>query len=129
VVTFDDVKDLALALPEVALGTFGRGGASTTFEVRGKGFARFGGKVNGLPDADAADTLVIRLPPGQRDALLDTFPDRFFITPHYEAGSAVLTRLSFLKRSDLAEIRDLLTDAWFRFAPKRLAAAFRAGER
>jgi hypothetical protein len=124
VITFDDIRDLALALPEVDLGTFGRGGSSTTFEVRGKGFARFGGHVNGLDDETAAETLVIRITPEQREALLSTFPDKFFITPHYLGGGAVLTRLSLLRPDDMDELKDLLTDAWRRFAPKRLVRAF-----
>lgn len=115
---------MALALPEVEQGTFGR--TSIAFKVRGKGFARFGGKINGLPDDQAADTLVIRTSREVREALITTFPDRFFITPHYETGGAVLTRLSLLTSDDRDEIQDLLTDAWRRFAPKRLLAAFDA---
>jgi hypothetical protein len=120
-VTFEDVRELALSLPEVEEGLFV--GESPTFKVRGKGFARFGPPVSGLKPPEVFDTLVIRLPEGQREALLAT-DDRFFITPHYERGSAVLVRLSTLSRGDLDELRELLTDAWRRFAPKRLLAAF-----
>ena len=123
-VTFADIRKIATALPEVELGTFGRGGSSTSFKVRGKGFARFGGSVNGLDADDAADTLVIRIPQELRRALLDTHPDRFFITPHYTTGGAVLTQLRRLKKTDLPEIADLLEEAWRRFAPKRLVASF-----
>ncbi len=125
-VTFDDVRRLALALPEVEEGTFAR--TSTSFNIRGKyGFARFGAPISGLDDDDADDTLVIRLPEGQRGALLVTSPGKFFITPHYEVGGAVLVRLRTLERGDIPEIADLLTDAWRRFAPKRLVAAFDEG--
>jgi hypothetical protein len=125
-VTFEDIRRIALALPEVEEGTFAR--TSTSFKIRGKyGFARFGAPISGLDPDDADDTLVIRLTPEQRQALLTTFPGRFFITPHYESGDAVLVRLRTLKRSDMGEIRDLLTDAWRRFAPKRLAAEFDRG--
>ena len=123
-ISFEDVRRLALALPEVEQGTFGR--SSIAFKVRGKGFARFGGKISGLEESEAAETLVIRTTREVREALLTTFPDKFFITPHYETGQAVLTRLSLLTSDDLDEIRDLLTDAWRRFAPKRLLAAFDA---
>lgn len=122
-VTFDDVRKLALALPEVEEGTFAR--TSTSFKIRGRyGFARFGAPISGLDDDDADDTLVIRLPTGMRDALLATDPERFFITPHYERGGAVLVRLRTLRRGDLGEIADLLAEAWRRFAPKGLRAAF-----
>jgi hypothetical protein len=124
-VTFEDIRRIALALPEVEEGTFAR--TSTSFKIRGRyGFARFGAPIGGLDDADADDTLVVRLPEGQRTALLATDPERFFITPHYATGGAVLVRLRTLQRSDLAEIADLLADAWRRFAPKRLLAAFDA---
>jgi hypothetical protein len=122
-VTFADIRQLALALPEVVEGTFAR--TSTSFKIRERyGFARFGAPISGLDTADADDTLVIRLPEGQRDALLTTFPDRFFITPHYQTGGAVLVRLRSLQRADLDEIADLLEDAWRRFAPKRLVASY-----
>lgn len=122
-VTLDDIRALALALPEVEEGSFAR--TSTAFKIRGRyGFARFGAPISGLDDDDADGTLVIRLPAGLRDALLASQPDRFFITPHYEHGAAVLVRLSTLRRRDLREIAELLTEAWRRFAPKRLLAQF-----
>jgi hypothetical protein len=122
-VTFEDIRKLALALPEVEEGTFAR--TSTSFKIRGKyGFARFGAPISGLDTDDADDTLMIRIPQEHRDVLLDASPDRFFITPHYEPGGCILTRLRTLERRDLPEIEDLLADAWRRFAPKRLLAEF-----
>lgn len=56
-----------------------------------------------------------------RDGLIQANPSVYFITPHYEDYPAVLVRLS--KISD-AELEDLLTDAWYAAAPKRLAKAF-----
>jgi hypothetical protein len=122
-VTFGDIRRLALALPEVEEGTFAR--TSTSFKIRGKhGFARFGAPISGLDDDDADDTLMIRIPQEERNVLLASAPDRFFITDHYASGGCILTRLRTLKRSDLDEIRDLLAEAWRRFAPKRLLAEF-----
>lgn len=122
-VTFDDIRRLALALPEVEEGTFAR--KSTSFKIRGRyGFARFGAPISGLDGDDADDTLMIRIPQEQRNLLLENHPDRFFITDHYACGGCILVRLRTLRRSDLAEIEDLLADAWRRFAPKRLRAAF-----
>jgi hypothetical protein len=124
-VTFEDVRRLALALPEVEEGTFAR--TSTSFKIRGKyGFARFGAPISGLDTDDADDTLMIRIPQEQRDVLLANAPDRYFITDHYRSGGCILVRLPTLRRSDLDEIEDLLVDAWRRFAPKRLLAAFDA---
>lgn len=125
-VTFDDIRALALALPEVEEGTFAR--TSTSFKIRGKhGFARFGAPISGLDPDDADDTLMIRIPQEQRDVLLENAPDRFFITDHFATGGCVLARLRTLRRRDLAEIEDLLADAWRRFAPKRLLAEFDRG--
>lgn len=56
-----------------------------------------------------------------RDGLMQAKPSIYFITPHYEDYPAVLVRLSQI--SD-AELEDLLTDAWYASAPKRLAKAF-----
>jgi hypothetical protein len=122
-VTFDDIRRLALALPEVEEGTFAR--TSTSFKIRGRhGFARFGAPIAGLDDDDANGTLMIRIPQEQRNLLLEHAPQRFFITDHYAAGGCILTRLGTLKRSDLAEIEDLLADAWRRFAPNWLLGEF-----
>ena len=122
-VTFDDIRRLALALPEVEEGTFAR--TSTSFKIRGRyGFARFGAPIAGLDDDDADGPLMIRIPQEQRDVLLANAPQRFFITDHYASGGCILTRLRTLHRGDLDEIEDLLTDAWRRFAPKRLLAEF-----
>lgn len=122
-VTFDDIRRLALALPEVEEGTFAR--TSTSFKIRGRhGFARFGAPIAGLDETDADGTLMIRIAQEQRNVLLEETPDRFFITVHYASGGCILTRLGSLSRSDLSEIEELLTDAWRRFAPKRLLAAF-----
>ena len=121
--TFDDIRRLALDLPDVEEGTFAR--TSTAFKIRGKyGFARFGAPISGLDPDDADDTLMIRIPQEQRNLLLSNAPKRFFITDHYASGGCILTRLRTLKRSDLEEIEDLLTDAWRRFAPKRLLTEF-----
>jgi hypothetical protein len=110
-------------LPEVEEGTFAR--TSTSFKIRGRyGFARFGAPISGLDPDDADDTLMIRIPQEQRNVLLESSPDRFFITDHYATGGCILIRLRTLAPSDLDEIEDLLTDAWRRFAPKRLLAEF-----
>jgi hypothetical protein len=56
-----------------------------------------------------------------RDGLIQAKPSIYFITPHYEDYPAVLVRLSQIGE---AELEDLLTDAWYAAAPKRLAKAF-----
>jgi hypothetical protein len=65
------------------------------------------------------ETLVVRAEIDYRDALIATAPEKFFLTPHYQAHPWVLVRLS---RVDADELRELLTDAWRLRAPRRLAA-------
>ncbi|HEX3872837.1 MAG TPA: MmcQ/YjbR family DNA-binding protein [Solirubrobacteraceae bacterium] len=64
-------------------------------------------------------TLVVRADIDDRDVLIATEPDKFFLTPQYQAHPWVLVRLS---RVDAEELRELLTDAWRLRAPRRLAA-------
>ncbi|HEU0114564.1 MAG TPA: MmcQ/YjbR family DNA-binding protein [Thermomicrobiales bacterium] len=105
-VTFATVRRLALALPEteesVLYGT-------PAFKVAGRLYAR-------LRDDGA---LVVKVDPGHRDALMDIWPDVYYITPHYQDYPYVLVRLA---AAEEAEMSDLLADAWALTAPKRLAA-------
>ena len=122
--TFDDIRRLALALPEVEEGTFAR--TSTSFKIRGKyGFARFGAPISGLDPDDADDTLMIRIPQEQRNAsALERRPSDSSSRPTTRPAAASSLACGRCKRSDLEEIEDLLADAWRRFAPKRLLAEF-----
>lgn len=104
--TFDDVRRLALGLPEVEQGTwFG----TPAFKVRGKGFSRL------REDGD----LVVKAEIGHREALIQTRPETYFVTPHYQDWPYVLVRLD---QADEEELGDLLADAWAMVAPKRLVA-------
>ena len=72
------------------------------------------------------DALVVRtIDLADAEALLKGEPDVFFITPHYTNYPAVLVRLEIVDREQLAE---LIEDAWRLQAPKRVVAAFDAGE-
>lgn len=59
---------------------------------------------------------------GAREALLADSP-AYFITPHFANYPAVLVRLDLISVADLEE---LLTEAWLAQVPKRLAASFLA---
>ena len=105
--TADDVRRLALALPEttekIAWGT-------PAFYVRKKFFCRI---------RDEGHTLVARVDMGERALLMGAEPDIFFITPHYANWGGVLVHLAAIEED---ELREVLTDAWLIAAPKRLAA-------
>ena len=62
---------------------------------------------------------------GDQEALLQGDPDVFFMTPHYDNSADVLVRLEAVSPEQLAE---LVEDAWRTQAPKRLIAAYDAGE-
>jgi hypothetical protein len=57
----------------------------------------------------------------EREALMQSDPETYFITPHYEDYPAMLIHL---ERVDPEELRELLIESWRRKAPKRLLKAF-----
>jgi hypothetical protein len=56
-----------------------------------------------------------------KDALLADDPDVFFTTPHFDGYPAVLVRLERIGREDLEE---LIVEAWLARAPKRLVKEY-----
>ena len=60
---------------------------------------------------------------GAKLALIESEPEIYFTTPHFNGFSAVLVRLDVI---DAAALEELLIDAWLAQAPKKLAAAFLA---
>lgn len=111
-VTDEDVRRIALALPEtVEKPSYGTPG----FRVKDRLFARI---------REEGDVLVIWCgDESEKLALIDSEPDKFFTTPHYDGHPTVLVRLD---RIDVDELEDLLTESWRVRAPKRVRAAFDA---
>ena len=107
-VTFDTVREIALALPGVEEGTSYR---TTAFRVNGKLFARF---------HQDAESLVIKVEYAAREVLMGANPETFYITDHYRCWPYMLIRVSRVKRD---ELRDLLEEAWRGVASKRMIAA------
>lgn len=106
--TFDDVRRLALALPEAEeILTWE---TDITFRVRNKIFA-IGG--------EGADRVSIKQSPDAQAELIDLDPETF-------QSSAYVGRFGWvtvdLERVDLVLLQQLLRNAWRRTAPKRLAA-------
>ena len=102
----DDVRRLALALPEVTeRPSYGLPG----FRVADKLFARI---------HEEPGVLVLwRTSVIDSKELVLAAPDRFFTTPHYQDHPIVLLRLAAVGVPELAE---LLTDAWAARASARL---------
>jgi hypothetical protein len=61
----------------------------------------------------------------EKHELIAAEPDVYFTEPHYNGYPAVLVRLDAI---DVAELTEILTEAWHRVAPARLVAAYDAGE-
>src|SRR5262245_55598256 len=125
--TWDDVRALALGLPET-LEREGRDGLRD-WRVKDKGFVweRPLRKADLLALGDAAPTgpiLGARLPDvGAKAALIADDPDVYFATPHFDGYPAILVRLD---RIGVAELTELAEEAWLARAPKRLAERFLA---
>jgi hypothetical protein len=109
--TLDDVRRLALSLPETSerpcYGTPG-------FYVRKHLFARI---------RSDEESVVVKVDMGERDLLMGAEPDVFFVTDHYREYGYVLVRVEAIEEDELLEV---LTDSWRMVAPKRLLAAFDA---
>ena len=90
------------ALPDRRAASYGTPG----FRVKDKLFARI----------REEDVLVVWCEDlGDKDALLQSDPAKFFTTPHYDGYPSVLVRLSAV---DLDELTELLIDAWRVRAPE-----------
>jgi len=111
-VTFETVRRLALALPEVEEGTsYGTPAFIVAGKAKGKLIARL---------REDGDSLVVKIDLLKRDILLNAEPETFYITDHYLNHPYVLVRLSKVR---LEVLRDLLEQAWRLEAPARLVKA------
>jgi hypothetical protein len=100
-VTFDLVRKLGLALPEVEEGT-----------MYGSPALKLGGRLLACMAANKSaepETLAVRTDFETREALLAEEPATYYVTPHYVNHPLVLVRLSCIKKHQL---QDLLRSAW-----------------
>lgn len=122
--TWDDVRRIVADLPEVDTKmSWGH----LMWRVKGKGFVweRPLGKKDRADLGDAApngEILGVRVPDeGVKQALIADDPDVYFTIPHFDGYDAVLVRLEEI---DVAELTEIVTEAWLDRAPARLAAAY-----
>jgi hypothetical protein len=115
----DDVRRLALALPDVAeIESDG-----FDFRVADKGFVwSYPERKPGKPRLIRTDIAVLFVgDEAEKQALLLGEPEIFFTTPGYDGWPLVMLRLAEVDAERLAE---LVTDAWRMRAPEALVAGF-----
>ena len=107
--TFDDIRKIALAWPEVEDGTsYG----TLALKVRKKLLVRL---------REDGDSLVMPgVPHDERDMLVDSQPKVFYFTDHYRDYSIVLVRLSKARR---ASVEPLLRRQWRALASRKVVKA------
>jgi hypothetical protein len=122
--TFDDVRRIALALPE-ATETLSRGHAQ--WRVKDKNFVwerplrRSDLEALGAAAPDGPILGVRTEHLMAKEAMLADDPEVFFTTPHFDGYPAVLVRMDRISAEDLTEV---IVEAWVARAPEKLAAAF-----
>ena len=123
--SWDDVRRIALGLPETSEAPSYNGSAS--WKVRDKGFVwerpLRSSDLKALGD-DAPDgpILGVRVEHvGAKEALLADDPAVFFTTPHFDGYPAVLVQL---EKISIEELEELIVEAWLQRAPKRLAKGY-----
>jgi len=124
---WDDVRRIALGLPETSEGT---AHGNTAWRVRDKLFVwerplrrsdleALGDAAPGGPILGARVEHEVA-----KQALIANDPDVFFTTPHFDGYPAVLVQLERIGADDLEEV---IVEAWLARAPKKLAKEY--GER
>jgi hypothetical protein len=124
VATWDDVRRIALELPETSEEV---SRDLRHWRVKDKGFVwerplrRADREALGeaAPDGPILGARVEHLV--AKEALLADDPAVFFTTPHFDGYPAVLVRLERIGPEDL---REVIVEAWLARAPKRLAEAY-----
>src|ERR1700681_900024 len=112
--TFDDVREIALAWREVEDGTsYG----TPALKVRKKMLVRLREDGDGL--------VMPGVPPDERDMLVESQPKVFYFTDHYRDYPMVLIRLSKAKR---ATVEPLLRRQWRALASKVAIGDFDIGQ-
>lgn len=122
--TWDDVRRFAMAMPETVER---RHFDDVAWRVRDKLFVwerpLHRPDLEALGDAAPTGPIVAARVPGldAKEALLAEDPGVYFTTPHFNGYPAILVRLPEI---GVAELEELITEAWLCRAPKRLATAW-----
>ena len=122
--TWDDVRRIALSLPATSEGV---AHGTLSWRVHDKGFVwerplRQSDLQALGEDAPTGPILGARVEHlGAKAALIESEPEVFFTTPHFDGYAAVLT---LLERIGIDELEEVIVEAWLARAPKRLAKEY-----
>ena len=122
--TWEDVRRVALALPET---TEGEARGLRRWQVKDKLFvwerplrrSDLEALGDAAPDGEILGARVEHLV--AKEAMLADPSGVFFTTPHFDGYPAILVRLDEIARDDLEEV---IVEAWLCRAPKRLIDAY-----
>jgi len=123
----EDVHELAAGMPHVTVG-YGSGG-NPVYQVGGKSFVFFR---TPRPDAVDPDTgerypdVIVFWVPAEADklSLVQDEASPFFTTPHFSGHLSVLLRASRAGELTLAELTEVVQEAWLSRASRTRAAAW-----
>jgi hypothetical protein len=107
----DEIRRIALSFPGVEEGTSSR---TPVFRIRGRYLARL------LPDDES---LAIKVHFATRDVLTGAKPDVYYVTDQLSCWPVMMIRLP---KANLAEVRQLVEDAWLMTAPMKLVHEYEA---
>ena len=112
-VTVDDVRAITAGLPR-------------SYEVLVRDRVKFRvGRIVYLAFSHDETTMGFAFPKAERDALVASEPEKFFLPPTSDLRyNWVVVRLDLI---DHAELRELVLDAWRMVVPKRVAATIDDG--
>jgi hypothetical protein len=108
---WNDVESIALGLDDVEEGTsYG----NRAWKVKGKLFVwerpLRKKEIEEMPDVPEGPILGARVPDeGAKQALIESEPEIYFTTPHFDGHASVLIRLDRIPRRDLEEA---IAEAW-----------------
>jgi hypothetical protein len=123
----DDVHTLALGMPHVTVVEGSQG--NPVYQVGGRSFIFFR---NPRPDAfdpqtgERYDDVIVFwvASEAEKQALVADETSPFFTTPHFNGHPSVLLRGAHIGRLTLAELREVVQDAWLARASARRAATW-----
>jgi hypothetical protein len=123
----EDVHDLAGSMPHVTVTQGSRG--NPVYQVGGKSFVFFRTPRPDATDprtgARYADVIMFWVPSeSDKHALVQDEASPFFTTPHFDGHPSVLVRASRIGELTVAELTEIIQDAWLAQASPRRAAAW-----